>query len=141
MSVFRTVACAGALLAASCGGDGVIDSSMGTMPPTGTVSLNDVQTAVFTPSCAFSGCHLDAAAPFGLDLSDGRSFGNLVNVPSAEVPTVLRVSPGRPTESYLYLKLIGDPSIAFDRMPLIGGPLPADRIELVRIWIEEGANP
>jgi hypothetical protein len=39
----------------------------------------------------------------------------------------------------MYLKLIGDPSIAGSRMPLGGPFLSAETIAMLRGWIEAGA--
>jgi hypothetical protein len=49
------------------------------------------------------------------------------------------VEPGDPVDSYLYMKLLGDPRIAGDRMPLLGPPLEASDLERIRTWIEAGA--
>jgi hypothetical protein len=64
---------------------------------------------------------------------------NLVNVASAEVPGLMRVVPGDPEHSYLYLKVTGDPRIDGGRMPPISDPLTPPDVELLRSWIEAGA--
>ncbi len=73
----------------------------------------------------------------GLHLPD--SPPNLVNVPSTQVPSVMRVVPGDPEHSYLYWKVTGDPRIDGGRMPLMAPPLGATDRELLRGWIEAGA--
>ncbi len=111
------------------------------MPPAGgSASFLEVQTQIFDVSCAQSGCHVGAGAPFGLDLSSGLSYGNTVGVASAEIATFNRVTPGNATDSYLYMKVVDDPRIMGDPMPF-GNPLDQARIDLLREWIEDGANP
>ena len=92
-----------------------------------------------TAHCATAGCHTGAGAPFGLDLSAGAAAGNVVNVPSAEVPALMRVAPYDPTDSYVYMKVTGDPRILGDPMPQGGQPLGAADLELLRTWIDQGA--
>jgi hypothetical protein len=103
--------------------------------------LSDIQAQIFDNQCALSGCHLGAAAPLGLDLAAGRAGANLVNVASAEVPGLLRVDPGNPDDSYLIIKLEGDPRIApgTERMPLGRPPLEPEQIRAIRQWIADGA--
>ena len=121
---------------AGCGNGG---PSRGVMPPAQPVTLADVQTQVFTPSCAMVACHTGAGAPFGLDLSAGASAGNLVGVSSQEVLSLLRVEPFNSTDSYLYMKLVNDPRIQADPMPLNRPPLNAGDLALVQSWIDQGA--
>jgi hypothetical protein len=118
-----------------CGGD-----SGGPSQDLDDVSLADVQAQVLSPRCAVPGCHVGAGAPFGLDLSAGASEGNLVMVASAEVPELLRVEPRNAADSYLYMKLSGDPRIQGDPMPASGGPLGAGQLQLIEDWIEQGAK-
>ena len=103
-------------------------------------TLASVQENIFNRSCALSGCHAGPGAQQGLDLSEGQARDNLVNVPSREVPSILRVSPGNPDASYIVMKIEGASGIQGQRMPL-GGMLTPDEIALVRDWIEGGANP
>lgn len=135
----RTVHCLLGLglgtLAAGCSGD----SGVGSVTAPSEVTLLDVQVQVFSPRCALSGCHTGPGAPFGLDLSAGASSGNVVGVASAEVPGLLRVEPFQAADSYLYMKLIDDPRILGDPMPLSGGPLSTADLTLVQSWIDQGA--
>ena len=128
---------AAGLAASACGSD----SSGGVIPGAGSATLLDVQTQVFTPRCALSGCHTGTGAPFGLDLSSASaSAANLVGVPSAEVPAFFRVEPYDAAGSYLLLKLSADPRILGDPMPASGGPLSAGQLAMVEEWIDEGAR-
>jgi predicted small lipoprotein YifL len=109
--------------------------------PPAAVTLLDVQTQVFTPRCALSGCHVSVGAPFGLDLSSvTASAASTVNVASAEMPSLMRIDPFDPAQSYLYLKITDDPSILGDPMPASGGPLSSADIALVEEWIAGGAH-
>jgi hypothetical protein len=82
-----------------------------------------------------SACHGSGAGGTYLRLGAG---GDLVDVPSTERPSLLRVRPGDPTSSYVYLKVLGDGGIDGGRMPLAGSDdprLPA----FIAAWIEAGA--
>lgn len=112
----------------------------GVLPPADNVTLLDVQAQVFTPRCALSGCHTGPGAPFGLDLSSAAaSAANTVGVASHELPALLRVEPLDPVDSYLYMKLVGDPRIGGDPMPAAGGPLSVADLALIEGWIAGGA--
>jgi hypothetical protein len=101
-------------------------------------TLQDIQDNVFTPGCALSFCH-GAAQSANLDLRDGQSFTFLVDVPSVEVPGVDRVEPFLPDDSYLICKLENCPTIVGQQMPIIGGPLAQEVIDVIRAWIQMGA--
>lgn len=80
-----------------------------------------------------------------LDLTSGKSYGDLVGVRALEDPRLYRVVAGDPGKSFLYLKVGGDPAIA--DIPAIGTRMPpaappiaeADR-NLIRNWILGGAK-
>lgn len=103
------------------------------------VTYDQVQDAIFTPNCAVSGCHVAGSAAFGLDLSAGQSLANIVGVPSFEVPQYDRIDPFNPSDSYLFMKVTGDPRILGDRMPAQAAPLSDPKIRLLESWIENGA--
>jgi hypothetical protein len=133
---------AGAAIA-GCAGNGVgLDangqpiSSGGTTIPL-TATFPSIQANVFTPIC--TRCHIGAGAPEGLQLDAAHSYSLLVGVPSAERPTVLRVSPGNPNNSYIVQKLQGSPGIVGGQMPLGGPYLPQSTINVIAQWITNGA--
>ncbi len=101
-------------------------------------TLTNVQAEVFDKSCAFSTCHGEGGGSGELSLLPGVSRVNLVDVPSDGDPTQLRVVPADPDNSYLIKKMEGAADIVDDPMPAV--PLEADRIQLVRDWIAEGAQ-
>ncbi len=75
----------------------------------------------------------------GLTFPAGNELANVVGVASTERPDLLRVKPGSPFESYLYLKVVGDGGIDGGSMPP-GGADPRLAV-LLGAWIEAGAPP
>lgn len=123
------------------GGDFVADFEVAGLQP----SLDSIQANVFTPTCATAGCHTGPAGgglPAGLDLSDAdASFASLVNVVSLQDAPTLRVEPSNADASFLIHKLEGTqgPS-AGGRMPAFGPPLDQATIDIIRNWIDNGAE-
>jgi hypothetical protein len=103
-------------------------------PPT----LRTVQSEVFDKSCNFSACH-KAVGSGGLNL-ESPTAAKLVNVASADAPTLTLVVPGKPEQSYLYLKLTQAMPATGVQMPKNGDTLSADRLALVHDWIAAGAK-
>ena len=104
-----------------------------------TATLTQVQAVVFTTSCAFSNCHGGSNPQQGMDLSAGQAYSHTVNVPSNEQPSVDRIEPGSPENSYLWRKVTRDPSVSGAFMPLVGPPLTDEQLDLLRAWILSGA--
>ena len=103
-----------------------------------TATFTRVQNEVFTPTCGAIGCHDRLGHQESQILSAGQAYANTVNFPSVQMPSLQRVKPGDPANSYLYRKIIGS-GITGDRMPQ-GGPYLSDaQIKLVRDWIRRGA--
>ncbi len=100
-------------------------------------NFQSIQDSVFTPIC--TKCHIGANAPEGLQLDQAHSYALLVGVPSAEVPTVLRVKAGDPDDSYVIQKLQGSSGIVGVQMPFGGPYLPQATIDVIRQWITNGA--
>ncbi len=97
-----------------------------------------VQNEIFTPTCATVGCHHPIGQQSQMVLTAGTAYGNIVNVPSVEMPQLRRVEPGDVANSYLYRKITGS-GITGERMPLSLPPLSDAQIRLVRDWIRRGA--
>jgi len=138
--------CVSVVLSGCGGGGGGYGNNNNNPPPTSTTPpptttptslFQQVQDQVFTPNC--TSCHVGANAPQGLRLDSGNSFALLVNVPSNQVPTVNRVIPGDPQNSYLVQKIEGRAAVG-GRMPLGRAALPQASIDLVRSWIAAGAT-
>jgi hypothetical protein len=118
-----TVGCSG-------GNSGMSTSSMSTSPPPMTLmaDFDSIQANIFTPLCA--GCHSGPNPAANLSLDAAHSYNDLVNIPSTEQPTLVRVKPGDPTNSYLAIHLQKE-----------GDGAPASDIPFVVQWIMDGAQP
>ena len=134
---------AATLVLAGCAGKGTGLDTNG-RPITGggsggiTADFKSIQDNVFTPICTV--CHAGGAAPQGLRLDSANSYNLLVNVPSNEVPSLMRIKPGDPDNSYLVQKIEGHASVG-GQMPLGGPPLSAEQIAAIRQWVTDGAQP
>ena len=106
-------------------------------PDTLMPTLSSIQSLVFTPQCVM--CHGDDVAEAGLNLEDGTSFASLVNVPSTQVALDL-VEPNDAENSYLIHKLDGRDGIVGDRMPYDAEFLSEADIEVIKQWINDGAQ-
>lgn len=103
-----------------------------------SADFDALQANVFTPICSV--CHAGATAPEGLRLDAAHSYNLLVNIPSTEVPSILRVKPGDPGNSYIIQKLEGHAAVGV-QMPFGETPLPATTIAFIAQWITDGAQP
>ena len=74
-----------------------------------------------------------------MELTEGHTYAFTVGVDSNELSGFKRVDPGNAADSYLYMKLAGDPRIVGERMPF-GGMLTTAEIEAVKQWIDAGAQ-
>ena len=100
-------------------------------------TLSSIQSLVFNPSCVSHHGLDDAAA--GLNLAEGHSFKNLVNVRSTQVMLDL-VRPGDAENSYLIHKLEGREGIQGRQMPLGASPISTADIAVIKAWINSGAE-
>ena len=142
MRVFRlTVVVGSAILAGvACAGDGT-----GLEPVTGDdeVTLSGDVQPILSRSCVFTGCHVGTSPQEGLTLSSGQTLGNVVNVASRQLPTMNRVTPNQPDNSYLVHKVQGTHLAeggSGNRMPEGLAPLPQAEIDLIRAWVQAGAK-
>lgn len=138
------------LVIAACAGNGEgLDANGRPLGPGGGDSLpplsadfDSIQANIFTPICSV--CHIGGSAPQGLRLDAADSFNMLVGVPSTEVPSLMRVKPGDPDNSYIIQKLEGHAAVGA-QMPF-GCPtsqpcLTTSTIAFIRQWITDGAPP
>lgn len=122
------------------------------------VSMAALQ-AVFTQSCAISGCHVGSAAPFGLRLdTEFFTYNSLcggANAPCSPVDSQLTgqfklVQPQSPLTSWILKKIKGTHSSAQCFGNYCGDPMPppsclncvsptAEQIDLIESWITQGA--
>jgi hypothetical protein len=121
---------------------GAITDVCGTAAP---VSFSADIQPIFTNSCTFAGCHGDTnTQPTGKPqlLTAGQAYANIVNVSSFELPSMDRIEPGQPDNSYLIHKIQGTQTSvggSGERMPLGGPFLSQDVIDMFRRWVAEGA--
>src|ERR1700683_1674095 len=128
-------ACSGSGVGLDSNGQPLSSSSSGGPVPL-AATFDAIQANVFTPICSV--CHIGATAPEGLMLDAAHSYNLLVGVPSTEVPTILRVDPGDPNDSYIIQKLEGHAAVG-GQMPLGETPLPAPTIAFIAQWMTDGA--
>ena len=121
----------------NAGGDLVSTFTFTTPASVGTLTM--LKTQIFTPNCALSGCHTGASPAQDMNLSASQIYTNIVNVSSAEVPSLMRVTPGDPDNSYLIHKVEGTASVGA-RMPLGQAALTSAEIDMIRQWILDGAQ-
>lgn len=140
MLLVTALTVATAVTMAGCGGGGGGGGGPTAPPiPTGSpTTLSQIQSQVFTPTCARVGCH-SGAGQAGLVLSSGLARANLVNVPSSQQPALSRVAPGNAGASYLVRKIRGDASITGATMPISAAPLTQAQIDGIIEWVNDGA--
>jgi hypothetical protein len=141
LTLSSIAACAGNGNGLDANGQPLTSGSSGSLPPL-SADFASLQANIFTPICSV--CHIGGGAPEGLRLDAANSFNLLVGVPSAEVPSLLRVKPGDPDNSYIIQKLEGHQAVG-SQMPF-GCPqtqpcLTTSTIAFIRQWITDGAPP
>jgi len=101
-----------------------------------------VQNALYL-NCALTACHVAPYISENLDLGTAEStIAGTVGVRSNQSP-LLRVLPGRPSQSYLWHKTLGTQTTvggSGERMPQGGPYLPQSDMDAIRAWILEGAR-
>jgi len=99
-------------------------------------SLSSIQKEIFSGSCAKSGCHAGSNPQANLNLEDGNSYTNLVNVDALLYPGQKRVIPFDSKNSLLIKILRGEVS---PQMPISADPLSSAVIDSIAVWIDNGA--
>ncbi len=103
----------------------------GELPQNGISYAEDVQP-IFDQNCI--ACHPSSG---NLDLTSGQSYNQLVNV-NASGYSGKRVVPNDAEASVLYKKIDGSGAYG-GNMP-IGSSLSTTQINIIKLWIEEGAQ-
>lgn len=135
----RVIALLATAVVTACGELSLPTDPVGGGPPIDpNATFTRVQNEIFTPTCTAIGCHDAIGRQSGLLLTSGSAYPSIVNVPSVEMAQLARVTPGDPSNSYLYRKVTGT-GITGDRMPLNGPPLSDSQLALIRDWIRRGA--
>jgi len=106
--------------------------------------LSAIEERIFVPNCTFSSCHGEGGAGGSLTLTPGQAFAQLVshacNDAQARADGLLRVAPGDPAHSFLFLKLHAIDLKYGGRMPQDAPPLSDAQIASIEQWIAEGAQ-
>jgi hypothetical protein len=141
LALLSIAACAGNGNGLDANGRPLGSGGDGSTPPL-SADFASLQANIFSPICA-AVCHTGGGAPEGLRLDAAVSFNLLVGVPSTEVPSLMRVKPGDPDNSYIIQKLEGHAAVGA-QMPF-GCPstqpcLTATTIAFIRQWITDGAQ-
>lgn len=102
-------------------------------------ALSSIQQNIFTPIC--TQCHFGANPAGGLNLEDGQAHAGLVGQSRLFDPEI-RVVAGDADSSFLIDKLENNNlgGSRGDRMPLGGPFLNQVTIDVIKQWINEGAN-
>jgi len=129
MTPFLTMLALIVLLNSSCGEDFISDA--GGISPNATFS--SIQTNVLTQNCASSSCHGGTINPN----MTASAYSRLVNTASSQ--SVAYITPGDPSNSYLYQKLLGSANIVGARMPKGRAALASATMDSIRAWIMAGA--
>lgn len=171
MKAWIGVLCVCGLVGIGCGDDG--GSGGGGSGGGGDVrgTYEDVSVILGGPeqagigSCAASSCHGGDRARAELDFKEGPDLiAVLVDVPACENPAMVRVKPGDPDASWMWVKLTGpitdtntgmldyEGTPATDCTGVVNGfgtrmpfqapfdGLPEDKLNLIKTWIEDGAK-
>jgi len=111
------------------------------LPASGDVGFATTVQPFINKAC---NCHQSTPilmAPFSLKV--GEAYGNLVNVPSIQVPAMMRIKPGSTDQSYLWHKVDGTQLQVGGSGTIMPATLPlsADEKLIFQRWIAAGAPP
>lgn len=107
-----------------------------TLDPT----LDAIQAEVFSKSCHFSTCHGGDGAQSGLRLDNAQdSLDTMIDVDGVDA-NMVRVVPGDAENSLLYQTLLQAVEDV-DLMPKSADGLAQYKIDAIKQWIDDGANP
>jgi len=101
------------------------------------ITLAQISEQIFALKCV--GCHGGGSPSANMSLESGVVAAEIINVASSQRSDLKRIDPGNPDGSYLLIKLRADDGIVNQQMPLGGGALSDEQIEMVRKWIAGGA--
>ncbi|MGA9407621.1 MAG: hypothetical protein WBW71_10860 [Bacteroidota bacterium] len=122
----------------SCGSNGKSSSTGEAIEP----KLSSIQKEIFDESCNAPSCH-GSGRKGDLSLVAGNSFGQLVGIRSTadkkNLPPFLRVKPGSPDSSLLFIKIIAPDTNQGELMPKGADKLTQNSIDAIRQWILNGA--
>jgi hypothetical protein len=104
-------------------------------------TLASLEQNLFGPNCAKSGCHSGSAPILGMNLEPGKVFANTVGIAAVFQPSTQRINPGNADASAIVQALEGT-AASIPQMPFDSpGSIPQADIDVLRQWINSGANP
>lgn len=127
-----------ALALTACAGEGLEDTSTTTTTLAASSSLAEIQSDIFTPKCATSGCHNSVGLAPKLS-STSQSYDQLVGVAATGCADETFVVAGSSATSYLLDKLGSGGSYCGSLMPLSSTALSSEELALITAWIDAGA--
>ena len=128
------------ILLMSCSSDTPFEADNNPPPDNDLSTFTKIQSEIFTPTCALSGCHTGSNPQANLNLSAGEAYNALVDINSVQIPSRKRVAPGNSADSYLIDKLKGtNMATNTSQMPFGGIPLSDATIDSIAKWIDSGA--
>ena len=137
--VAMTLFCAASATMSGCGSMTDPDGDGNGQPA--QVSFSDDVQPILTTNCA--GCHsaggMADLSGIALRLTVQEAYDDLVDQLSVQDPSLTLVMPGDVQASLLVDKVSNDAPAVGDKMPLFAPMLTADEIELISLWIEQGA--
>lgn len=100
-------------------------------------TIESITDSIFATSCKWDSCHGNNNAQWGLMLTADPATvaSELVGVPSATCAP-LRVAPGDPEQSFLWLKVSAKKPPCGERMPWGVVPLPEPALTCIHDWIQ-----
>ncbi len=106
-------------------------------------TLASLEKEYFAASCAFGSCHSAAKHAGELVLEEGKSYAQLIGVQALHpgASGFVRVEPGKPDDSFLYLK-VTHPQPGQGKLMPVGASEPVDAdggIAALKAWIAAGA--
>ncbi len=126
------------MAAFSCGSNSKPNSSGLTVEP----KLSSIQKEIFDVNCDAPSCH-GSGKKGDLSLVAGKSFAQLVGIRSAadrkNLPPFIRVKPGSPDSSLLFIKITAPDTSQGEIMPKGADKLTQGNIDAIRQWILNGA--
>ena len=106
-----------------------------------TPSFSANVAPILDKRCAVGGCHTIATHQAGLTLEPSVAYESIVGVSSTLQPSLKRVTPFEPPQSWLVTMISADDMArqGISRMPLATYPLTDNQIATIVRWIEQGA--
>jgi hypothetical protein len=103
--------------------------------------FSDIQANILERNCVASSCHGEFGKSL-LSLTKAKAYNSLMAMTQHETAKPRypqRVVPGKPEQSFVYIKITAPKPDEGLRMPERGTPLTAEEIEAIRRWIVKGA--